>query len=710
MRVVQGPETGGTAPRSAHSGNTSAVLWGGLALFVIAPAALVSAVVCVFVIVRQVRRHWWEWALVALGAAAVVGAVMQWITGNVLAEHFGGYLGALRATVPGGHDLLGAWWSAFVRTVPLGVPIGIAAGAAYVGVSEGWAGRAEWHRMEQHRRAVVSTKQERKIARLAADTDAQARCSGIPLGVARDGDLTSWTQRGYVVAPPGRFPAMGLLGESGSGKTETAKRLVSIWARSGRKVFFADFKGSDPDLAAEVIAAYKAVRPDAMCAFWPAQPLDMWRGTPKQVLNRLLCVQDFTEPYYKGVAETAVRLAVEAPDIDGRGPVADSASFMARLDAGFLKSAYEGTPQAKDVTALIGDPKSLAGVRMRYAGFFAALGGLLDHGWSFEDVDLAVLSVPTLAQASDAMAVARMILLDFGAYCMARKPRKGEDVTFIVDEFSAVTSAAPMVIDLAERVRDVGGQVVVSAQSWGGLGRDDDERRRMRDALVPGGLIVHRMADPDKLIEPAGTVRAIEASTQLDEYGHTGMGSARMAHKMKVDPDAVRQAGTGEAWVITNGRAAHLSVLQARIPAEVLAHARLLVAAAWAQAREDFTYSHVPEPRDWWEFRPPQLERSRLELEAGSLGELGPGDPEPAELPPGPKPPDPRLMLAVAAYVRAGQIADARQMAAAGRVPESDRYVGRLAAKRAAQLNQSNRRWRLRRRRGGRKRPGRSRP
>ena len=81
-----------------------------------------------------------------------------------------------------------------------------------------------------------------------------------------------------------------------------------------------------------------------------------------------------------------------------------------------------------------------------------------------------------------------------------------------------MTAAAPMVIDLAERVRDVGGQVVISAQSYGGLGRDDAERRRMLDALAPGGLVVHRLARPDEVLEPAGTVRALEQSHQLDEH------------------------------------------------------------------------------------------------------------------------------------------------------------------------------------------------
>lgn len=121
-------------------------------------------------------------------------------------------------------------------------------------------------------------------------------------------------------------------------------------------------------------------------------------------------------------------------------------------------------------------------------------------------------------------------------------------------------AAAPLVIDLGERIRDVGGQVIVTAQSYQGLGDNDDERQRLIDASR-GGLIVHAQRDPEKLLEAAGTTRKPEQSWQLDESGRSGMGSMRMGHKMTIDPDLVRKAGVGEAWAIANGKYVHMQVL-----------------------------------------------------------------------------------------------------------------------------------------------------
>jgi ABC-type oligopeptide transport system ATPase subunit len=571
MREVQGPETSGQLPAGGqsdeHHGRVAA---GALVLAVLCLPAAVMAAATWLCLLAQVRRDWREVAAVAAGLAAVAALLVQLWTGQVLPDTLGWIPAMLTGHLIGG----------LAAAAAVGMPLGVAVGAWYTGLTERRVAGAEWHPVEQRKRAAGQAKTDRR-ARDLMHPDAQAASPVMALGIYRGGDLDTWVHDGeYVAPPPGKFPAIGLVGESGSGKTVTAGRLVEILAARGRKVFFADFKGSDPDLAAEIVAAFRTVRTgDVRTMLWPAQSMDIWRGDPAEIANRLLQVQEFSEPFYQAVSETLVRLACNAP-----GPrVASSEDFMARLDGDRLKRVYEGTPQLADVLAVTTDPALLAGVRLRYSGFFAALAGRLDGGQAFEDVDMGMFTIPTLVQPSDAMAAARMVLADFGAYCLRRKPRD-EQVTFIVDEFSAVSAAARMVIELAERIRDAGGQVVVCAQDFEGLGRGQDERLRMRDALVPGGLIIHRMAEPSKLVTAAGTVRGLDQAWDLDDTGHTGSGRVSVTSRAKVDPDEVRQLKTGEAFVITGGRQLRMSVLPTSIPDDVREQARQEVNAAHAAA------------------------------------------------------------------------------------------------------------------------------
>jgi hypothetical protein len=87
--------------------------------------------------------------------------------------------------------------------------------------------------------------------------------------------------------------------------------------------------------------------------------------------------------------------------------------------------------------------------RRLYADFFAALAGAFDRGsWSYEDVDLAVVTVPTLLSKSEADAAMRVVLEDYGHYATGRKPRQGEDALLVLDEFSALASGVDSAIYL----------------------------------------------------------------------------------------------------------------------------------------------------------------------------------------------------------------------------------------------------------------------
>ena len=551
--LVDGPGSG--LPRGGLTGERSRLAVAALVLGLVSPVAVAVAAVVMVRLMGQVRRGWREVVAVAgpLSLAIVVIVVMV------------------------GVPSLFGW---LAEMALLGVPLGVAAGAGGVGLLERWAGRADWHPVEQRRQAVEVTRKHHRADQLS-EPGAVAEQPVPVLGVWLGGDLEPWRRENYVVPPPPKAPGALVIGGSGSGKTVTVERLVSLWARQGIRVIFADFKGSDPELPGRVIAAHLDARPGAVCRVWPAQPVNMWQGTGVEVSNKLLGVQNFSEPFYQQAAETAVRLAVNVP---GEPPARSSGEFLARLNLKYLERAYEGTPEAADVQALT-VPQVMEGVRLRYAGFFAALGTRFDEGLSWGDADLTVLTIPTLAQPSDAMAAARIILTDFGAYCMQRKPRD-ERVVFIVDEFSAVTGAAPMVIDLAERVRDAAGMVVACVQSFEGLGRNQGERMRMLEALEPGGIIIHRTPNPAEVLKLAGTRHEPELSWHLDERGRTGDGGVRMNRVLSIDPDAIRRLRTGSAYVLTHGRSLEMSVIPTRISAGAAGRARELVGEARAAAAD----------------------------------------------------------------------------------------------------------------------------
>jgi hypothetical protein len=437
----------------------------------------------------------------------------------------------------------------------LGMPVGLLAAALAVYFAEHAAGGAEWSPLVRRRQFVDQRAADRKTTKLLAKPR-DHKLSAPALGIALDGDLPSWVQGRYVLPPAHlRGKAMAVVGAPGAGKTITLTRLAYLAGRMGRKVCFADCKGTDPNLVPALIAAYRLGNPAARVGRWPQSAMDMWRGTPSQVQSRLLSVEVFTEPFYQRVASAGLRLALTAPDMP---PVDGSDELLRRLDADELASLWEGRPlELKDVE-VIGE--HLAGARLRYADFFAALAGAFDRGeWSYEDVDLAVLTVPTLLSKAEADAAMRVVLEDYGHYATGRKPRETEDALLILDEFSALASGVDSAINLAERVRDVGIQVIVAAQSVEGLGNQHQAPRLL--ASCAGGVVVHQCPDPERLLALAGTVRDVEHNWEVDRWGPRGLAKARMRDRSRIDPELVRAAQPGEAWVIQAGHAVHLRVL-----------------------------------------------------------------------------------------------------------------------------------------------------
>lgn len=181
----------------------------------------------------------------------------------------------------------------------------------------------------------------------------------IVLGVPLSGDL-AWEQGGWFTYPAtilGRHLVM--VGGSGTGKTETSKRIAYGAAKVyGWKVFYLNCKG-DADTAAQFLEAMRAAgRTTTMFRAY-----DGWRGDTTALLNRLMSIIDYSEPYYRDITKMMLSLAVEAPP----GPPRSSSELLERLNLDALAMRYAGMPEARELNGI--RPTDAQAAYNRYRAF-----------------------------------------------------------------------------------------------------------------------------------------------------------------------------------------------------------------------------------------------------------------------------------------------------------------------------------------------------
>jgi hypothetical protein len=245
----------------------------------------------------------------------------------------------------------------------------------------------------------------------------------------------------------------------------------------------------------------------------------------------------------------------------------------------------------------------------------------------------------------------------------------GDDVLLVLDEFSAVQGGTEQAIHLAERLRDVGVPVVFGAQSPEGLG---DERQQWRLLhTIGGGLVLHQLPDPERLIELAGTIRVPEQAWQLDPWGPAGQARVHMTDRPRIDPNQVRQLHPGEAFMVHGGRAVKLSILQAPVPASVQEEASALRAAAMGAAEPVYVAEGIagaPPQVELWRPQQPTLDQPDQTVPLPALeapSEDGQATEQPA--PALPATPRPRILLALRRAVAQGDDAAIAAVVQAGR-------------------------------------------
>ena len=382
-------------------------------------------------------------------------------------------------------------------------------------------------------------------------------------------DLVTW-RRGDLVG----FPMEALnqhvviLGATGSGKTETMLRLA-YGARKcyGYQICYLDAKGDEQaDTPARFVAAMQAAGARSVRMF-PATYYNGWKGTPRDLYNRLMAVIDYSESrYYGDVAADVVRLALNSP----AGVPRSGQQLLALMTYRGLMAAYKGTPQMATIASL--DKKLLNQVAMRYRVFFGVVEGQLDGALGYEDADALYLQVKGFLLRDEAPRLGRFLVLDFAHYLSERKPRTTRTL-LLIDEVNALRIRDEMSI-LFEQARSFGAGIVISSQSYAGLGPREFAERMLGAA---NSFILHQCSDPEEIARRAGRVPTVRANWGVQMGAATGHGRMQLYDDWKVHPDVVRQQSRGEAFIINGGRAQQLRFAPVNLPTTAIASARQLI-------------------------------------------------------------------------------------------------------------------------------------
>jgi type IV secretory system conjugative DNA transfer VirD4/TraG family protein len=405
---------------------------------------------------------------------------------------------------------------------------------------------------DERRAERARARAERRARRaLGVVEERRAECS-FELGQHISGDHVLPERHGRALMPLSRLQRTALvIGAPGSGKTITLGRLAyGVATTSEWQVIVIDAKGDEltqQRFADTMRRAGRGVR------HFPQEPYDAWRGTGREIANRLVQLIDWADEgggaYYRDLSTNLIRLACTPPD----GPPRSSRELLARLDKTGLLVLWAGRAEAQEIERF--HDEHIDACRQRYRSFFDATDGQLDGSWALEDADCAYLLLNELLYAEETSKVARFLIEDFKQYLAGRNPERRQ-VLLIIDEFSAIADGERMA-RMVEVVRSYGAAVVLAPQAFEGMGGPEAAARILNAAHT---VILHAVPDPDAIIKAAGTRMATEWSLQHERGISTDVGSSRSQHQMRIDPNEVRRLSPGMAFVIGNGKGEKLHI------------------------------------------------------------------------------------------------------------------------------------------------------
>lgn len=280
-----------------------------------------------------------------------------------------------------------------------------------------------------------------------------------------------------------------------------------------------------------------------------------------------------TERYFHEIRETLIHLIVDAPArvelIDGvqtpigHNPPRSWLEFLSRFNVEVLSRLWGGLEGADPWPGVEGIDMEIASTidgkqpvmnsaRAEFANLYRSLGESFDGDKELTDFDVIYIVLEGVKTPDRARS-------QFGAlgtmFEQLADKQHGRTSLMVVDEFSAVSDGKTRAVKWVERLRKAGIGSWWIAQSWQGLGHDDDNRTALISA-ASGGSLLGRSTDPETLAKIYGTRPKFELSRKLIAGNATGdEGNVQSSDQFLIPPNRLRAMQKGDVVQVAGGRA-----------------------------------------------------------------------------------------------------------------------------------------------------------
>lgn len=503
------------------------------------------------------------WGVLWLGRTLRDQALLPWLPPALL----GGLLAIAGLTVLRGTPGTPDWYDGVILWL-VSVPLVPAGALAMVG-----SGRlARWLRpptLAERWRAQTAADEAR-----AADSEARLGTDGelppAPRGTVRLGRLIGTSSFRPDAGVWRSGPWVGLeasvldyhtlvVGTTGSGKTETLKRLIAEVLENlpERDLFVVDGRG-EPRLEQTVrdLVWHHRRKQTHICRVGigpPGERYDAFRGDADAIYNRLLALVEVEQLegnaiYYGRMIRDLFGLACKAP---GKGPPRSFEQLRERLSAGWLHDAWRENPI--EVATIAGYRRKLPEVLVHLNSLARDLAPFVGSGgFALDESRTALFSLRTMSAGDTSRAFLRLLIEDVRDWSGRRQRRPA---VLVIDEFAAFGIAN--IIDLLNQARSAKLGIVLATQSVAGLG---DESRRDQIFGVTRTKLLHQTEQPEPIASLAGTVDQPEASFNYREGEMTQEGVVRFQQTFRVHPNEAGKLRQGELFLIRGREAAKLKV------------------------------------------------------------------------------------------------------------------------------------------------------